>query len=264
MLITKIEHEMYLTYTLILLTSIVVGFINTLAGSGSLIMLPILMSMGLPANVANGTNRVAVLFQSMIGVGTFLKSKRIELGAAGWSILPCVLGALLGAWLATRIDPEFLKEFIGVLMIFMLMVILVKPKRWLQGPGADGQKSKSPLAVLVMFVIGIYAGFIQAGVGIFLLAGLVLGVGYTISYANAIKLIIVLAYALPVLLIFVWNEQVDWFLGLFTALGQGIGAFIGARFATQYKHADVWIYRLLVLVVLGAIVHFYRLWAYFI
>ncbi len=251
-------------YIIVFLISIPIGFINTLAGSGSLVMLPLLMGMGLPAPVANGTNRVAVLFQSGVGVFTFLGSKRMSFDGTGWSIIPCVLGALVGAWVATQVSANQLKEIIGILLIVMLGVILARPKRWLQKADQVSEKKyRSPAAILSMFAIGFYGGFIQAGVGVFLLAGLVLGVGYGLERANFIKLLIVAAYALPVLLVFIVYQQVDWGLGLLTAVGQSIGAFIGANFATRYHRADVWIYRLLVLVVFGAIIHFYKLWSWF-
>lgn len=246
-----------LIYLLIIVISIVIGFINTLVGSGSLVILPLLMSMGLPPHIANGTNRVAVLVQGIMGAGTFLRHKKVKIGQARWAITPCVLGAVLGAYLATQIDPQSLKRFIGVLMILMLFVILIKPKRWLKPQSLNEANNKKPLNLLIMFTIGVYGGFIQAGMGIFLLAGLVLGVGYNLTYANAVKLIIVVIYALPVLLIFIYHNQVNWFYGILTAIGQGTGAVIGAKFATQYKDAEVWVYRLLVLVILAAIIYFY-------
>ncbi|GAB4402067.1 MAG: sulfite exporter TauE/SafE family protein [Microscillaceae bacterium] len=253
---------MIFTYGAIMLISIIIGFINTLVGSGSLVMLPLLIAMGLPANIANGTNRVAVFFQSLVGAYSFWQKKKIPLGRAAWSIVPCVFGAILGAYIATQISPKALNDFIGILLIVMLGLILVRPNRWMRKENANGEHSKRPLAIFIMFLIGIYGGFIQAGVGIFLLAGLVLGVHYSLPYANAIKLIIVAFYAFPVLLVFVWQNQVDWFYGIFTALGQGLGAFLGARFMVYYPNAEVWIYRLLVIIVLGAIIHFYELWRY--
>lgn len=252
---------MYLVYFAIFLASILVGFINTLAGSGSLIMLPIFMSMGLPADIANGTNRVGVLFQSIVGTRTFLKNSTINLSKAWWSIIPCICGALFGAWLAKQVSPEFLKNFIGVLLIIMLFIILARPKKWLRQTTLVGNQDRKLLSILIMFVIGVYGGFIQAGVGIFLLAGLVLGLRYSLSYANAIKLMIVALYALPVLGIFALHEQVNWFLGFFAAIGQSIGAYLGALFATRYKHADIWVYRLLVIVIIGAILQFYDLFS---
>lgn len=255
---------MDLTYFLIFLASVLVGFINTLAGSGSLIMLPIFLELGLTANVANGTNRVGVLFQSIVGTRTFLKNSKINLKYAWWAIIPCIVGALFGAWFATKVSPAFLKQFIGWLLIIMLLVILARPKKWLRKVDESKDTSKSVGYMLLMFVIGFYGGFIQAGVGIFLLAGLVLGMKYKLSYANAIKLIIVAFYALPVLVIFTLQNQVNWSLGLYTAAGQSLGAYLGALFATKYKKADLWIYRLLILVIVGALIKFYRLWEYFL
>ena len=103
-----------------------------------------------------------------------------------------------------------------------------------------------------------YAGFIQAGIGIILLAILVLRADFSLPYANFIKLVVVLVYAIPVLLIFVSQNQVDWKLGGITAAGQGLGAYLGARFASRGKNVQVWIYRLLLLVVFSAIIYLFR------
>jgi uncharacterized membrane protein YfcA len=253
-----------LFYTIIILVSVLVGFINTLVGSGSLIMIPLLIAMGLPAHIANGTNRVAVFMQSAVGSITFFQKKQITIGIGWWSIVPSVLGALVGAWTATQIPPDSLEYMIGILLLVMLGVIMVNPERWLKTTQSDGAKSKGFLPVLLMVLVGFYGGFIQGGVGIFLLAALVLGVGYPMGHANALKMLIVLFYSLPVLLIFVWQGQVDWLWGLFTAMGQSVGAYLGAKFAATHKDADVWTYRLLVLIIIASIVQFYKLWEWVI
>ena len=247
-------------YFLLILASILTGFINTLAGSGSLIMMPLLMWMGLPADVANGTNRVAVLFQSFVGVGTYLRSGKIIIGRAWWLIVPCVIGAMAGAYIATIASAATIKSFLGVLMIVMLGIILLQPGKWIREfQAADSiTYEKRPLVLVLMFIIGFYGGFIQAGVGIFLLACIVMLVNYTITYANAIKLVVVLFYAVPVLIIFIIKDQVDWPLGIITALGQGVGAYVGALFATRYPKANLWTYRLLIVVLVITILQFYH------
>lgn len=254
---------MFLTYLIIFIAGLATGFINTLAGSGSLIMLPLLMGAGLPATIANGTNRVSVLVQSAIGAATFAQNKKLPLKGSAWTLIPTLFGALLGAWLATQVSAEFLKDFIGYLMLMMLGVILIKPKKWFRENNPEDLQNRSTISVLLMFGVGFYGGFIQAGVGIFLLAGLVLVSKYNLAQANALKLLVVFFYALPVLAVFIYYNQVDWFLGLFTAVGQGIGAFVGARFATRYPNADVWVYRLLVLVVVVSVIYFFKLWEWF-
>lgn len=255
--------DYFITYSLIILISIIVGFINTLAGSGSLIMLPILMSMGLPAHIANGTNRVAIFFQSSVSTLTFLRDKKIDLYGARWVIIPSVLGAVLGAWLATITDPKILESFIGILMILMLAVIVFKPEKWLQSSDNQSDKSKSLISILIMFLIGIYGGFIQASIGVLLLIGLVLGSKYSLGYANGIKLIVVAIYALPVMLVFAWKGQIDWAWGLLISIGQSVGAYFGAKFSANYKDADLWTYRVLILVIVAAIIQFYKPWLWF-
>ena len=81
---------------------------------------------------------------------------------------------------------------------------------------------------------------------------------FSLPYANFVKLVVVLVYAIPVLLIFVSQNQVDWKLGGITAAGQGLGAYLGARFASRGKNVQVWIYRLLLLVVFSAIIYLFR------
>ena len=106
----------------------------------------------------------------------------------------------------------------------------------------------------LFFVIGIYGGFIQAGVGIFLLAGLVMGVGYNLTQANAVKLVIVLALSLAAIVVFIVNDQVNWWLGALMAVGQSIGAWLAARFAVGNPNANVWVRRLLIAVIVLSII----------
>ena len=108
----------------------------------------------------------------------------------------------------------------------------------------------------MFFVVGIYGGFIQAGVGVLLLSALVLGVGYSLNHANMIKLVIVLLMALIALPVFMLNDQVHWGLGFLMAIGQAIGAWAAANYATRVPNANVWVRRLLIVIVLISIVRF--------
>jgi uncharacterized membrane protein YfcA len=87
--------------------------------------------------------------------------------------------------------------------------------------------------MIVFFAIGVYGGFIQAGVGIFLLAGLVLSAGYDLVRANAVKLLIVLIYTAFALAVFVLNDQVNWIVGLVLAIGNMLGALVASRMAVK-------------------------------
>ena len=213
-------------------TGLIAGFINTLAGSGSLITLPILILLGLPANVANGTNRVGVLLQNVVAVATFKRRGALETTGAWKLVLPSVLGSVIGAELAVDLDEALLRRVIGALMLVMLAVMLVKPERWIAAH-ATRREPRLWVEVPLFFVIGVYGGFIQAGVGIFLLAGLVLGAGFNLVGANAMKNLIVLVFTAAALVVFVANDQVQWTLGLLLGAGQAAGAWLAAHLAVQ-------------------------------
>jgi uncharacterized membrane protein YfcA len=210
------------------------GFINTLAGSGSLLTLPMLMFLGLPANVANGTNRIAIFLQNVVGVGSFRQQKVLDTRMGLWLALPAVIGSLVGAQIAIGLNEEVMERAIGILLIVMFFLILYKPAQWVKGQAGKARAKPSTLQFIIFFFIGIYGGFIQAGVGIFLLAGLVLGAGLDVVKANAVKLLIILVYTPFALAVFFMNDQVNWKIGLILALGNMLGAFIASRFAVSW------------------------------
>lgn len=223
------------------------GFVNTLAGSGSLITLPLLIFLGLPANVANGTNRVGILLQNLVSVGSFQRQAMLDVHGGLWLSTPAILGSLIGAQIAVNLDEQMMRRTIGALMIMMLIVMLARPKRWREGQLKTLEQRPGWGQLLLFFVIGIYGGFIQAGVGIFLLAGLVLGIGYDLIRANAIKVLIIFSFTLFALAVFVLNGQVWWGVGFLLALGNALGGWTAAWLAI--KRGAVFVQWLLMLVI---------------
>ena len=220
-------------YPAIIAAGIVAGFINTLAGSGSLITLPLLIFMGLPAQVANGTNRIAILFQNMVGVHGFHKENMLDVKRGKWLLLPSIAGALLGAQIAADLDERLMRLAIGAVMCLMLVIILVKPKNWLTDRHRELSAKPTWMEIMMFFGVGIYGGFIQAGVGIFLLAALVLGSGYDLVKANAVKVLIVLGFTPFALAIFIFHDQVIWTVGLIMAIGNMAGAWLATKVAVK-------------------------------
>ena len=246
-------------YAACLFVGLIAGIINTLAGSGSLITLPMLMFLGLPANVANGTNRLGVLTTSIIGGSTFLKHVKLPTQQLSWLIIPSLIGALVGAFIAVDINETLLYQVIGFIMIGMLVIILIRPSRYAQSNSFNALRSNKLLLVVWMFLIGVYGGFIQAGIGIFLIMTFVYWLNLSLNQSNLLKLLIVLIFTIPVLFIFFFNGQIHWFFGILLAVGQGIGAYLAARFATKYKHADIWVRRLLILIIVVSIIKLFDL-----
>jgi hypothetical protein len=214
------------------LVGFVAGFVNTVAGSGSLITLPVLILLGLPANVANGTNRVGIVVQNVVAVATFRHRGALDARGTLKLAIPTIAGSIVGAAFASDLDEALLSRIIGVLMLVMLGVMFLKPRRWLEAHSTAAPASFR-LQAPVFFAIGIYGGFIQAGVGVFLLAALVLAGGYNLVGANAVKNLIVLVFTIAALAVFVVNDQVRWSLGLLLAAGNGAGAWAAAHLAVE-------------------------------
>ena len=131
------------TYFLVVGAGIVAGFINTLAGSGSAISLWALNLLSLPLEIANGTNRVAILLQTFTATRLFHKQGKIEWNRAVWLIVPAVAGSILGASLAVSLDREILKRVIGVVMLMVLFLLFIKPKRLSAPPQLDWSQRSS-------------------------------------------------------------------------------------------------------------------------
>lgn len=216
------------TVLLVLLVGFVAGFINTVSGSGSLLTLPLLIFLGLPANVANGTNRISVLFQTATSSYSYYRKKTLDLRTGLKIAFPAILGSIPGAIIAVDLNEKLMKQAIGVLLLVMLVIILVKPERWLKKTGIEKIRN-GPWQIVLFFIIGLYGGFIQAGVGLFLLAALVLGTGMDIVKANSYKNFLVLCFTFVALIVFIWNGQVQYFIGIVLAAGSTMGAWVAVR-----------------------------------
>ena len=134
-------------YLIIAFAGLIAGFINTIAGSGSLITLPLLMFVGLPANVANGTNRIAILLQNVVGVSSFKKQKLLDTKSGYKLAIPSVVGAIIGANLAIDLDENMMRLSIALLLIIMFFIILLKPDKWFRTDSAEPEDTSSPLFI---------------------------------------------------------------------------------------------------------------------
>jgi len=237
-------------YPLLVAAGFVAGFINTLAGSGSAVTLPLLIFIGLPASMANATNRVAILLQNIAAVTSFRQRGVLDERGAWILSVPAVLGSVLGARLSLTLNEELLQRIIGLVMVVTLAVILARPKRWLEGTLERLSGTPKVWQLLLFFCIGMYGGFIQVGVGIWLLVGLVLGLGYDLVRANAVKVTIVFFFTIAALAVFVLNGQVQWREGVILGMGNMMGAWAGARFAVD--KGVVWVRRVLIAIVVFA------------
>ncbi len=217
----------------VIVAGIFVGFINTLSGGGSVISLSLLILLGLPANIANGTNRISIFFQTLSSVGSFTKQKMFDSWRPVWLGIPATIGSIFGAYLAVDVKVKVIEIAMAVAMVIMVFFLFYKPDKWLRENAALLKKPLKWWHFVIFFFVGFYGGFIQVGVGYFLLMALVLGIGYDLVKANAVKNLIVFLYAIFALLVFAFDGKINYLYGLILSIGSVIGALIASHLAVK-------------------------------
>lgn len=222
---------------------VIAGWLNVMAGGGSMITVPVMIFMGLPAPVANGTNRIGILVEGAAAVFTFFRKGysdfRLSLSLAA---VACI-GAVGGAQLGVSLDGEWFNRFLAVIIIAVMI---------LMATGHDGptERQSKPLTRnrliwghLLMIGAGFWGGLIQVGVGFILMPVLHRVMGLDMVRMNMHKVFIVMSYTIVALLIFAAQVEIDWTAGVALAIGMAAGAWLGAH--TTIKHGAPWIRRVL-------------------
>ena len=245
-----IEEFMW-EYPLLILAGFVAGFMNTMAGGGSLLTLPLLIFLGLPAAVANGTNRVAI-FMSTLSATAGFKSKgvsnfpfNIYLGFSG------LIGALIGARIAIDIKGELFNKILAIIMILVVLLIVFKPKISYSELMERLTGKHLFVSMIAFFFIGIYGGFINAGIGFVIMLFLHYYNRLNLVKVNATKVVIVLIYTSGALITFALADKVNWTYGIFLATGNFIGGWTSSRWSVKKGENTIKIFLLIIVVLMS-------------
>lgn len=240
-------------YSIAIIGATIAGGINTLAGNGSAITLTILTEvLGLPPNVANGTNRIGVFTQCVATSWVFHKNGKLNITHNRKYIAPIFLGAIAGGLLAITVSNEQFKAVFKFMMVFMLIAVLVKPKRWLRETDLAFRPTRY-IYLPLLFILGFYGGFIQMGMGVFFLIIMVLGMRVNIIESNALKGFVIGLYTLLLIVLFHYQGMINWKLGGVMALGQTLGGYLTAKFVSKNRKTDQIAYYVLIAVLIMAI-----------
>jgi len=210
------------------------GMINVVAAGGSFLTLPLLLFLGFPAAVANGTNRVGVLSQNISGVIGFYRHDVLPLKWALRVSVPALAGAALGVWGALNVPDIAFRRTLSIVMLAMTLGTLLHKS-------LKGEKRSEPQRpwhwsmVVGFFLMGIYGGFLQAGVG-FLVLALTTVAGLDLVRGNAVKVFAVMLLTLLSLAVFASTGRVDWPAGIALGVGNMLGATVGVRVAVLKGH----------------------------
>jgi len=200
------------------------GVVNTLAGGGSLLTVPLLVLAGVPGNVANGSNRVGILASNASATVAFR-----SLGVSGLSrtlpvLVPVAIGSLVGALLVARLADETFERAFGVLMVPLLLLSLRPPV----SKPVEGRVWSGPFTVLVFLAVGLYGGAFQAGIGL-LLMGALSRSGMDPVVTNSVKVVVIMVVTVTALPLFIIGGRVAWGPAMVLAAGFAVGGALGAR-----------------------------------
>ena len=247
------EIELILLFVVGLLT----GVINTFAGGGSLITLPMLIFLGLPPSVANGTNRIAILIQSIVTNAGF-RSKGVK--STPFSIyfgISATLGAILGAQIAVDIDEGIFNKILAIIMVIVVFYLVLNRRNKVEDIIERTKGKHLYISTILFFFVGLYGGFIQAGVG-FLMLLVLSGVNhFSLVKSNAIKIVVTGIYTVFAVIIFVVNDKMDWKFGLILAFGNAIGGWFASRYSVKKGDGVIKVFLVIMVVVMAIKLWFY-------
>ncbi|MGI9229066.1 MAG: sulfite exporter TauE/SafE family protein [Gammaproteobacteria bacterium] len=209
------------------LTGIAAGFVNVTAAGGSMLSVPVMVFLGIPGPVANGTNRIAILAQNITAVVTFFRRGYSDFRLSVLLALAAMPGAVIGALAGVQLEGVWFNRVLAVLLI-TIMIIMARDRK--TDIGADPNRPQRRwLAYLLMFVAGLFGGFIQIGVGFIIMPALQYSLGLDLVRVNMHKTFVIGAYTTVALIVFSSQIQLLWLLGLCLAAGNSLGAWISAR-----------------------------------
>lgn len=228
-----------LDIVILLAAGLLTGIINTVAGSGTIVSVGTMLFLGIPLNLANTTNRLGVFFQNLTGVLSIKKYGNIsELKVPVSSMLATLIGAMLGAYFAINIQKEQLEFWVLLVLVFMIIYTVLELRGTLKNKTIIDLSHLNPaVKIFIFFLIGLYGGFIQIGVGILMIIGIRAIYKEDWMKSNYIKLIIILVYTIPTTLLFAFADMIIWIPGIILALGQIMGAYISGWAISVSKRA---------------------------
>lgn len=232
------------------------GAINSLAGGGSMLSVPLLVMAGVPGTMANGSNRLGILAASMSAVVEFRRRGVDGMRSAGTVLAAVVVGSVVGAYAITLVDDTLFERIFGFLMVPVLVLSL---RRRPSAPTADDGPAPWPrwATWLVFVAIGAYGGAFQAGIGLVLMVAL-LRSGLDVVTANAVKVVVTLAVTVVALPVFIAQGQIAWVEGLVLAAGFAVGGRVGA--ALTVSRGDEIVRPVLIVAVLVSSTRLLGLW----
>lgn len=236
-------------YLMLVVAGFLAGVINTIAGGGSFLTLPALMMFGLDPKTANASNRVAVLFSSGAAARTFSKHGHLDRDLAKRLSVPTLLGVPVGALMAIYLPTDAFELVFGLIFLVMAGLLISNPKRIAEMKNVEKESRGKIWAAF--FAIGIYVGFIQAGMGILVLLAMSLLSSGDLVASNGVKNWIGFLVTSVAVICFAVYGLIDWVPGLVMASGNLGGGVVGAKLAIKKGNRLIFAFLVTVMIATG-------------
>lgn len=217
--------------SILIISGIIVGFINTLSAGGTAISIALYLAIGLPPAEANATNRIGVLLQSSFAATMFVRKGYLRQINILPSVVFAMLGALTGSILSLVLPGIVFSYAMGASLLVMIYFLFSSPKAFKEDNLEKLYGKRGLVHYLVFFLIGIYGGFVQVGTGFFLMAAGTMLLGCNIIRTNAIKSFVMTLYTIVAIFVFMQHGSINWQYGLLHSVGTLVGSYIATRLA---------------------------------
>lgn len=214
---------------LLFIAGLLAGYINVFAGGGSLLTVPIMVFLGMPGPIANGTNRIAILAQSMTSSWVFFRKGLSEFRLSLTLALCALPGAWFGAQLGVELHGVWFNRLLASIMLFVMLLMLVKRDAVKTSQPVPMKRWRYWLTHILMLFVGFYGGLIQVGVGFIIMPVLHRVLGLDLLRVNMHKVFIVMPFTILSLIIFASQLQLEIRAGLILALGMGAGGWLSTH-----------------------------------
>lgn len=207
------------------------GLVDSIAGGGGLIALPALLAVGLPPQIALGTNKLQGCFGTLSAACNYIKKGQVNLKEARSAILSTLMGASVGAYLVQLLSADFIRNFIPVMLLIIFIYTLISPKLGFEDRAA--KMSGFLFSLIFGLCLGFYDGFFGPGTGSFWTMAYMALMGMNMTKASGYSKVMNFTSNIIALTVFIVGGNVLYSAGLVMAVGQVIGATVGSSMAIK-------------------------------
>ncbi|AFM42064.1 putative permease [Desulfosporosinus acidiphilus SJ4] len=224
---------MWLNLLIVIILGFLAAAVDAIAGGGGLISLPALLLIGVPPQLALGTNKFAASMASLNSSITFARSGKVHFPLVKWQIPFTFIGALLGVWAVLSVSSQFLNKVVLILILIVGIYTILHKNLGMENRFEQLVPSKLRAGCCFALALGFYDGFFGPGTGSFLIFSFIALFGFDFVSASANSKVLNFVSNFASLILFAWNGKILFLYGIPMALAMILGSFLGTKLAIR-------------------------------